>query len=252
MGNLQGKVAVVTGAGKGIGAATAVKLADDGAKVAVIDLKEEFGRHTVDTIQSKGGEAIAVGCDVSSREEVDAAADHIHSRFGRVDILVNNAGVTRDNLLFKMSEDEWDIVLDTHLKGSFLVTKAFQQYMVEQKYGKIVTTSSLGALGKRGQANYSAAKAGLQGLTRTFALELGKFNINANCVAPGFIETDMTRATAERQGMDFDEVKKGASKSIPIGRVGQPEDIANVVSFLVSDEASYVTGEVLYVGGGAR
>ncbi|MEK5442495.1 3-oxoacyl-ACP reductase FabG [Fredinandcohnia sp. FSL W7-1320] len=247
---LEGKVAIVTGSGKGIGAATAIKLAAEGAKVAVIDLKEEFGMETVGTIQASGGEAIAVGCNVTVAEEIEKAVDKVVSHFGRVDILVNNAGVTKDNLVFKMSESDWDIVLDTHLKGSFLFCKAVQKYMVEQRYGKIVNTSSLGSSGKRGQANYSSAKAGIKALTRTLALELGQFNINVNCVAPGFIATDMTRATAERRGITFEQMVSDASKRIPMRRVGNPEDVANVVAFLVSDESSYVAGDCINIGGG--
>lgn len=249
---LEGKIAIVTGSGKGIGAATAKRLAADGAKVAVIDLKEEFGAETVSAIQAAGGEAIAVGCNVAVAEEVANAVEKVASHFGRIDILVNNAGVTRDALTFKMTEEDWDLVLDTHLKGSFLFAKAVQKYMVEQKYGKIVNTSSIGASGKRGQANYSSAKAGLIALTRTLAIELGSFNINVNAVAPGFIATDMTRSTAERQGLNFDDIVREASKKIPIRRVGAPEDVANVVAFLVSEDASYVTGETIPVGGGER
>lgn len=252
MKRLEGKVAIVTGAGKGIGAATAKRLAADGAKVAIVDVKEEFGLETVQAIQAAGGEAIAVGCDVSKAEQVAAAADKVFSHFGSIDILVNVAGVTRDSLVFKMSEEDWDLVLDVHLKGTFLFSKAVTKYMVEQRYGKIVNTSSLGAVGKRGQANYAAAKAGIQALTRTLAIEFGGFNINVNAVAPGFIDTDMTRKTAERQGLNFDEIVKGASQKIPMKRVGQPEDVANVVAFLVSDEASYVAGEIIAVGGGDR
>lgn len=252
MRRLEGRVAIITGSGNGIGAATAKRLAKDGAKIAVIDITEEAGTNTVQAIKEAGGEAIAIGCDVSKADQVENAVEQVISTFGRIDILVNNAGVTRDNLLFKMSEDDWDIVMNVHLKGSFLFARAVQKYMVEQRYGKIVNTTSLGASGKRGQANYSTAKAGLQAFTRTLAIELGPFNINVNCVGPGFIATDMTRRTAERQGLDFEEIRKAASKKIPLRRVGEPEDVANVVSFLVSEDASYVTGEVLYVGGGDR
>jgi 3-oxoacyl-[acyl-carrier protein] reductase len=252
MSRLQGRVAIVTGAGRGIGAATAKRLAADGAKVGVLDLKEEVCQEVVEEIRAAGGEAIAVGCNVADAEQVQQAVDTVYGQFGRLDILVNNAGVLRDNLLFKMSEDDWDTVMNVHLKGSFLASRAAQKHMVSQGYGKIVNTSSTSALGNRGQANYSAAKAGLQGFTKTLAIELGPFNINVNAVAPGFIATDMTKATAERTGMDFEENKKRASERIPLRRVGQPEDVANVVAFLVSDDASYVSGQVIYVNGGNR
>lgn len=252
MSRLQGRVAIVTGAGRGIGAATAKRLAADGAKVGVLDLKEEVCQEVVEEIRAAGGEAIVVGCNVADAEQVQQAVDTVFGQFGRLDILVNNAGVLRDNLLFKMSEDDWDTVMNVHLKGSFLASRAAQKHMVSQGYGKIVNTSSTSALGNRGQANYSAAKAGLQGFTKTLAIELGPFNINVNAVAPGFIATDMTKATAERTGMDFEENKKRASERIPLRRVGQPEDVANVVAFLVSDDASYVSGQVIYVNGGNR
>ncbi|HEV7235642.1 MAG TPA: SDR family oxidoreductase, partial [Ktedonobacteraceae bacterium] len=172
--------------------------------------------------------------------------------FGRLDILVNNAGVLRDNLLFKMSESDWDTVMGVHLKGAFLCSRAAQKYMVEQKYGRIVSLSSTSALGNRGQSNYSTAKAGLQGLTRTLAIELGPFGITANAVAPGFIDTEMTRSTARRQGLNPDDIIAQASKTIPVRRVGQPRDIANVICFLCSDEASFVNGQIIYVAGGPR
>ncbi|WP_127581730.1 3-oxoacyl-ACP reductase FabG [Paenibacillus koleovorans] len=252
MSSLQGKVAVVTGAGQGIGAATAIRLAAGGAKVAVVELKEEFGHNTVQAIRAAGGEAIAIGCNVTNGTEVEQAVTHTIERFGRLDILVNNAGVIRDNLLFKMSEDDWDTVMDVHLKGSFLFSRAAQKHMVRQRYGKIVNTSSTSALGNRGQANYSAAKAGLQGFTKTLAIELGPFNINVNAVAPGFIVTAMTKETSERMGVDFEERQRAAAEQIPLRRVGQPEDVANVIAFLASDEASYVSGQVIYVSGGRR
>jgi 3-oxoacyl-[acyl-carrier protein] reductase len=183
---------------------------------------------------------------------VENAVSKVASHFGRLDILVNNAGVLRDNLLFKMSDDDWDTVMNVHLKGSFLCSRAAQKYMVQQKFGKIINTSSTSALGNRGQANYSAAKAGLQGFTKTLAIELGPFNINVNAVAPGFIVTDMTKETAQRVGADFEENQKLAAQRIPLRRVGQPEDIANVVAFLASEDASYVSGQIIYVNGGSR
>lgn len=252
MANLQGRVAMVTGSGRGIGAATAKKLAADGATVAVIDLREQDTEGTVAEIEAAGGKAIGIGCDVSNAEQVEAAVTKIAETFGRLDILVNNAGVIRDNMLFKMSESDWDTVMNIHLKGSFLCSRAAQRLMVQQKYGKIVNLSSTSALGNRGQANYSAAKMGLQGFTRTLAIELGPFNINVNAVAPGFIDTDMTRATAERMGLEPEQFKKAAAEQIPLRRVGQPQDIANVVAFLVSEDSSYVSGQVIYIAGGPR
>ena len=167
-------------------------------------------------------------------------------------MLVNNAGITRDNLLFKMTVDEWDTVMAVHLRGSFLMTKAAQKHMTEAKFGRIVNLSSVSALGNRGQVNYSAAKAGIQGFTKTLAIELGKFGITANAIAPGFIETEMTAATAERLGVDFEDFKKFNADQIPVARVGQPEDIAHTVSFLVSEGAGFVSGQVIYVAGGPR
>ncbi|MBA2376506.1 MAG: SDR family oxidoreductase [Actinomycetota bacterium] len=250
MGRLSGRIAAVTGAARGIGAAEAIRLAQDGANVAVLDLSAEACQETVEAIEATGAEALAVACDVSSSQQVEAAFDEIANKFGRIDILVNNAGLLRDNLSFKMSEEDWDMVLDVHLKGSFLCSKAVQKYMVEQEYGKIIMTSSIVALGNRGQANYSAAKGALQSLARTLAVELGRFNVNVNAVAPGWVETEMTKEAAERAGMSMDEMKDRFAKNIPLKRFGRVEDISNVVSFLVSDEASYISGETIYVAGG--
>ncbi|MCL6600791.1 MAG: SDR family NAD(P)-dependent oxidoreductase, partial [Alicyclobacillus macrosporangiidus] len=211
---------MVTGAARGIGAATAIRLAEEGAKVGVIDLDGATCEGTVAAIRDLGGEAIAIGCNVADNQQVEAAVEQIVSTFGRLDILVNNAGVIRDNLLFKMSEEDWDVVMNVHLKGHFLCSRAAQKYMVQQRYGKIVNVSSTSALGNRGQANYSAAKAGIQGFTKTLAIELGPFNINVNAVAPGFIDTDMTRATAQRVGMDPEQFKQAAIERIPLRRVG--------------------------------
>jgi 3-oxoacyl-[acyl-carrier protein] reductase len=250
MGRLSGRIAVVTGAARGIGAAEAIRLAQDGANVAVLDLSADACRETVEAIEATGAEALAVACDVSSSQQVEAAFEEVASKFGRIDILVNNAGLLRDNLSFKMSEEDWDMVLDVHLKGSFLCSKAVQKYMVEQEYGKIIMTSSIVALGNRGQANYSAAKGALQSLARTLAVELGRFNVNVNAVAPGWVETEMTKEAAERAGMSMEEMKDRFAKNIPLKRFGRVEDISNVVSFLVSDEASYISGETIYVAGG--
>jgi 3-oxoacyl-[acyl-carrier protein] reductase len=239
------RVALVTGGGRGIGAATARLLAAEGARVAVSDLDEAPAREVADPI---GG--LAIACDVSVRAEVDAMVELTAKELGGLDILVTCAGIIRDNLLFKMTDEDWDAVIDTHLKGTFLSARAAQKHMVEKKYGKMVFLSSTSALGNRGQANYSAAKAGLQGMARTLAIELGPFNVNVNTVAPGFVETRMTRATAERMGMDFETFKLGAASQIPLRRIGQPEDIANVIAFLCSDESGFVSGQTIYVRGG--
>ncbi|WP_067547273.1 3-oxoacyl-ACP reductase FabG [Nocardia crassostreae] len=246
------KVAFVIGSARGIGAATAARLGADGFAVAVADLDEAACKETVDAIVAAGGKAIAVGCNVTDEAQVDAAVDRVAAELGSLDVLVNNAGVLRDNLLFKMSADDWDIVMSVHLKGAFLCSRAAQRYMVKQKSGKIVNASSVSALGSRGQANYSAAKMGIQGFTRTLAIELGPYGINVNAVAPGFIVTEMTDATAARVGMSPEDFRTAAAEVIPLRRVGAPADIANVVSFLVSDDASFVTGQTIYVDGGRR
>lgn len=252
MGRLDGRVAFVTGAGRGIGAATALRLAEDGARVALADLDTSGCENVAAEIRALGSEALVFECNVADAATVQNAVDKTAQHFGQLDILVNNAGVIRDNLLFKMTDDDWETVMNVHLRGAFNCSRAAQKYMVEHKYGRIVSLSSTSALGNRGQANYSAAKAGLQGLTRTLAIELGPFGITANAIAPGFIATEMTRATARRQGLDPDEVIANASKTIPVRRVGQPRDIANVINFLVSEEAGFVNGQIIYVAGGPR
>ena len=246
------RVAIVTGAARGIGAATAKQLAQDGFAVAVLDLDEGSAKGTVEAIESAGGRALAVGCDVSDAAQVEAAVGRVAEELGAPVVLVNNAGVTRDNMLFKMSESDWDMVMNVHLRGAFLMSRATQKYMTEAKFGRIVNLSSVSALGNRGQANYSTAKAGLQGFTKTLAIELGKFGVTANAIAPGFIETEMTRAAAERMGIPMEDFIKGAASQIPVARVGQPEDIAHLVSFLVSEGAGFVSGQVIYAAGGPR
>jgi 3-oxoacyl-[acyl-carrier protein] reductase len=244
------RIAIVTGAARGIGAATAKRLASDGLAVAVLDLSEANGADTVTEIEKAGGKAIAVGADVSDADQVQTAVDKVVADLGEPTVLINNAGVTRDNLLFKMSDNDWDTVINVHLRGAFLMTRAVQKYMVNAKWGRIVSLSSVSAVGNRGQVNYSAAKAGLQGLTKTLAIELGKFGITANAVAPGFIVTDMTEATAARLGLSFEDFQAGAAKAIPVGRVGQVEDVAAAISFFASEAAGFVSGQILYIAGG--
>jgi 3-oxoacyl-[acyl-carrier protein] reductase len=246
------RVAIVTGAARGIGAATAKRLAADGFAVAVLDLDEATTKDTVAEIEAAGGRALGVGADVSDAEQVQAAVDRVAAELGAPVVLVNNAGVTRDNMLFKMTEVDWDLVMNVHLRGSFLMTRACQKHMVEAKWGRVVNLSSVSALGNRGQANYATAKAGLQGFTKTLAIELGKFGVTANAIAPGFIQTEMTRATAERMGVPFEDFVKAAASQIPVARVGQPEDIAHLVSFFVSEGAGFVSGQVVYAAGGPR
>ncbi len=244
------RIAIVTGAARGIGAATAKRLANDGFSVAVLDLDEKSCADTVQAITSKGGQALAVGADVSQEDQVQQAVETIAAELGPPSVLVNNAGVLRDNLLFKMSVNDWDTVLGVHLRGAFLMSRATQKHMVDQQYGRIVNLSSSSALGNRGQVNYSAAKAGMQGFTKTLAIELGRFGITANAVAPGFIATDMTAATAERVKMSFDDFQAQAAAQIPVRRVGLPDDVAHVISFLTSEGAGFVSGQVIYVAGG--
>jgi 3-oxoacyl-[acyl-carrier protein] reductase len=244
------RVAIVTGAARGIGAATARRLAAHGMAVAVLDLDAANCAGTVDAITAAGGRAFAVGADVSQADQVEAAVGKVAAELGPPAVLVNNAGVLRDNLIFKMTEGDWDTVLGVHLRGAFLMSRAAQKHMVDQRFGRIVNLSSSSALGNRGQVNYSAAKAGLQGLTKTLAIELGPFGITANAVAPGFIVTDMTAATAARIGMPFDDFQAAAASHIPVRRVGQPEDVAHVISFLCSEGAGFVSGQVIYVAGG--
>jgi 3-oxoacyl-[acyl-carrier protein] reductase len=244
------RVAVVTGAARGIGAATAQRLGRDGFAVGVLDLDEGACEVVAGGIREAGGRAVGVGVDVTEAAQVERGVARVAEELGPPVVLVNNAGIIRDNLLFRMTEADWDAVMDVHLKGAFLMTKACQTHMTEQRYGRIVNLSSSSAQGNRGQANYSAAKAGLQGFTKTLAIELGKFGVTANAVAPGFIQTDMTAATAERIGVPFEDFIAHSASQVPVGRVGQPDDIAATIAFLVSEEAGFVSGQVIYVAGG--
>ncbi|MGA8426289.1 MAG: 3-oxoacyl-ACP reductase FabG [Candidatus Dormiibacterota bacterium] len=250
MNRFRDQVALVTGGGQGIGEATVRRFAEEGAKVVVADLNREAADAVVARITAADGQALAVRCDVQDEASVEALAEAALGRFGQVDVLVSNAGVTRDNLLHKMSLAEWDEVIQVHTRGAFLCARAVARNMVSRRFGKMVFLSSTSALGNRGQANYSTAKAGLQGLTRTLALELGPFQINVNSVAPGFVDTAMTRAVAERLHMPLEDFQREAAARVPLGRLGQPEDIAAVIAFLCSADASYVSGQVIYVNGG--
>jgi len=244
------KVAIVTGAARGIGAGIAIRLAADGMAVAVLDLNEADGAGTVKEIENAGGKALAVGADVSKIDQVNAAVERIAAELGPPTVLVNNAGIIRDANLFKMTDEQWDAVLNVNLKGAFMMARAAQKYMTEAKWGRIVNISSSSALGNRGQSNYSASKAGIEGLTKTFAMELGRFGVTANAVGPHFIATEMTQATAASLKMSFEDLVEAYRKQIAVQRVGQPADVAAAVSFLVREDAGFVSGQVIYVAGG--
>lgn len=252
MGNFEGRTALVTGGSRGIGRQIAERFASEGANVAIIDINEEALTAAKDELEAKGYSVYVKVASVTDKDQIEQAMEEVNGRFGSIDILVNNAGVIRDNMLFKMTDEDWLTVMDVHLNGAFFATRAAQKYMIENKYGRIINISSTSALGNRGQANYSTAKAGLQGFTKTLAFELGKFGVTANSVAPGFIETDMTKATAERMGVPFDDFIRANVAMIPVGRSGQAEDIANAVAFFADERSSFVSGQVLYVAGGPK
>jgi 3-oxoacyl-[acyl-carrier protein] reductase len=251
-GRFEGRVAFVTGGSRGIGKGIVELFAAEGAKVALIDLNEEALAETTSELKEKGYDVFSKLANVVDPEQIEGAMKEAYETFGSIDILVNNAGVIRDNLLFKMTDSDWQTVMDVHLKGSFNAARAAQKYMVENKYGRIINISSTSALGNRGQANYAAAKAGLQGFTKTLAIELGRYGITANSVAPGFIETEMTKETAARIGITFEQLIQASVANIPVGRSGKPADIANAVAFFADEKSSFVNGQVIYVAGGPK
>lgn len=242
---LNNRVAIVTGAGRGIGREVAMKFATEGANVVVTDIDEELCNETSQMIKENGGESIAVASDVSNNEAVERVVKLSIDTYGRIDILVNNAGVVFDSRIGEMEESAWDSVIAVNLKGSFLFSKHVSNYMIEQKYGKIVNISSRAHLGNPGQANYSAAKAGVVGLTKSLAKELGKFNITVNAVAPGLIETEALKTHPK-----YETIVKLQEKQTPIKRIGKMEDVANTILFFSSDDSSYITGDMLHVSGG--
>jgi 3-oxoacyl-[acyl-carrier protein] reductase len=241
---LNGKIALVTGAAQGIGREIALGLAEDGADVAVCDVNLDAAQKTVSDVEAKGRKGIALKANVASPDEVNAMIDQAAQKFGRLDILVNNAGITRDGLILRMKDEDWDLVLSINLKGAFLCTKAALKLMTKQRSGTIINIASIvGAMGNAGQVNYVASKAGLIGMTKTIAREYANRNITANAVAPGFIDTAMTQALSEN-------VRQELAKQIPLGRLGTAQDVANAVRFLASPAAAYITGQVVHVNGG--
>lgn len=246
------RAAIVTGGAGGIGAAIVKRFARDGLPVAIFDLDEQGGAALAAEVNAAGGRALALSVDITDDAAVAEAVAQVASDLAPPLITVNNAGITRDDLLFRMTMADWRLVLDVHLTGAFVVSQATQRYMVEAKWGRFVNLSSTSALGNRGQLNYSTAKAGVQGFTKTLAVELGPFGVTANAIAPGFIATEMTAKTAERLGIPFEEFKDQTAKNIPVRRVGTPADIANLAAFLVSEESGFISGQVIYAAGGPK
>jgi 3-oxoacyl-[acyl-carrier protein] reductase len=244
--------ALITGGARGIGAAVSRRLSRDGHAVAIVDLDVEGAERLARELTEAGGRAIAVAADITDPDMVSDAVERISKELAPPLVLVNNAGVTRDNLLFRMGDDDWDTIMNVHLRGAFLVTRAVQKHMVDASWGRIVTMSSTSSLGARGQLNYATAKAGLQGFTKTLAVELGPFGVTANAIAPGFIETEMTAKTAERLGTTFEEFKASAASAIPVRRVGTVDDVASLVAFLASEETGFLSGQVIYLAGGPK
>jgi 3-oxoacyl-[acyl-carrier protein] reductase len=244
------KVAIVTGGARGIGAAVVRQLLLQGAKVAIFDLVAEGVKEQFEDHQDR---VLAMTVDIRNYSDVKKAVELVEEKFNRIDILINNAGILQDNFIEEMTEEEWDRVIDINLKGSFNCCKAVTPYMKRQQYGKMVLVSSLAALGTKGRVNYAASKSGIQGMTRALAVELGHSGILVNAVAPGFIETDMSRVSEEYAGKrgiaDFGLFKKAVITKNPVQRLGKPEDVANVIEFLASDKSAYVTGQVIYVSG---
>lgn len=246
------RVAIITGGSRGLGFSIAEKLASEGAKIVLFDIDEEALQTAKEQLKTKDIDVFTKVVDIVNSEEVDSAVEEVSHAFETIDILVNNAGIIRDNLVFRMSNEDWQQVLNVHLNGAFNMTRAVQTHMVKQQYGRIINVSSTSALGNRGQLNYATSKAGIQGFTKTLAIELGQFGITSNAVAPGFIKTEMTKRVAERLNVPFEAFLDDIAKTVPAGRVGKPEDIANVVAFFADECSSYVNGQVIYVAGGPK